>query len=52
MAQLAGVYMEMLWQLDEGVAVPLCLRTVDQGAPDGGQTLKTRLSSSGLPRQR
>jgi hypothetical protein len=26
----------MLWPLDEGAAVPLCVRTVDQGAPDGG----------------
>jgi GAF domain-containing protein len=26
----------MLWSLDEGAAVPLCVRTVDQGAPDGG----------------
>jgi hypothetical protein len=28
--------MEMLWPLDEGAAFPLCVRTVDQGAPDGG----------------
>jgi hypothetical protein len=36
MARLAVVWMEMLWPLDEGAAVPLCVRTVDQGAPDGG----------------
>jgi hypothetical protein len=36
MARLAGVWMEMVWPLDEGAAVPLCVRTVDQGAPDGG----------------
>jgi hypothetical protein len=28
----------MLWPLDEGAAVPLCVRTVRQGAPDGGST--------------
>jgi hypothetical protein len=38
-ARLAGVWMEMLWPLDEGAAVPLCARTVDQGAPDGGRPL-------------
>jgi hypothetical protein len=42
MARLAGVWMEMVWPLDEGAAVPLCVRTVDQGAPDGG--LMTELS--------
>jgi hypothetical protein len=30
MARLAGVWMELLWPLDEGAAVPLCVRTVDQ----------------------
>jgi hypothetical protein len=34
MARLAGVCMKMLWPLDEGAAVPLCVRTVDQSAPD------------------
>jgi hypothetical protein len=28
---------EMVWPLDEGAACLLCVRTVDQGAPDGGQ---------------
>jgi hypothetical protein len=32
----------MLWPLDEGAAVPLCVRTVDQGAPDGGSTVVRR----------
>jgi hypothetical protein len=36
LAWLAGVWMEMVWPLDEGAAAPLCVRTVDQGAPDGG----------------
>jgi hypothetical protein len=27
----------MLWPLDEGAAVPLCVRMVDQAAPDGAQ---------------
>jgi hypothetical protein len=36
MARLAGVWVEMLWPLDEGAVVPPCVRTVDQGAPDGG----------------
>jgi hypothetical protein len=37
MARLAGVWMEMLWPLDEGAAVPLCARTVDQSAAYGGR---------------
>jgi hypothetical protein len=39
MARLAGVLTEMLWPLDEGAAVPLCVRTVDQGAEYGGYSL-------------
>jgi hypothetical protein len=35
MARLFAVWVEMLWPLDEGAAVPLCVRTVDQRAPDG-----------------
>jgi hypothetical protein len=38
----------MLWPLDEGAAVPLCVRTVDQGAPDGGLGQLFLFSSSGL----
>jgi hypothetical protein len=33
----------MVWPLDEGAAVPLCVRTVGQGAPDKGQ-VNVRLS--------
>jgi hypothetical protein len=40
--------MEMLWPLDEGAAVPLCVRAVDPGATDGGCTVMTNFSSSGL----
>jgi hypothetical protein len=36
LALLAGVCMEMVWPLDEGASVPLCVRPVDQGAPVGG----------------
>jgi hypothetical protein len=43
---LAGVWVEMLWPLDEGAAVPPCVRTVDQGAPDGRYS--GLLLSSGL----
>jgi hypothetical protein len=31
MAFLAGVWNEMLWPLDEGSALPLCVRTVTRG---------------------
>jgi hypothetical protein len=34
----------MLWPLDEGAAVPLCVRIMDQGAPYGG-SLRLRLCS-------
>jgi hypothetical protein len=47
MIRLGVVWMEMLWPLGEGAAVPLCVRTVDQGAPDGGY-VRAPFSSSGL----
>jgi hypothetical protein len=49
-ARLLCVWMEMLWPLDEGAAVPLCVCTVDQGATDGVSCRRSQAtpSSGGL----
>jgi hypothetical protein len=39
---------EMVWPLDEGAACPLHVRTVDQGAADGGLKRLSRSRPSGL----
>jgi hypothetical protein len=38
----------MVWPLDEGAACPLHVRTVDQGAADGGLKRLSRSRPSGL----